>query len=102
MLHELKHLSFSFEDIPEHAAVINQNDDGVPQIDDSPDGDGPWNAYEINVLLTTGEGPHRSLQNADNFVWYAVAKYWAWKCGREFGPPRSEADGQKRPREHPP
>lgn len=38
-------------------------------------GYGPANAHELVI-----NGNDVSFRNADNYRWYAVSKYWSWKC----------------------
>jgi len=44
-----------------------------------PDGYGPANAAQL-VINNQGD----SVQNADNYRWYVVSKYWQWICKRQF------------------
>lgn len=38
-------------------------------------GYGPINAHQLAL-----NGNRASFQNADNYRWYAVSKYWSWRC----------------------
>lgn len=46
---------------------------------DPPDGYGPAHAAQL-VLNNNGD----SFDNADNYRWYVVSKYWQHICGRPF------------------
>jgi hypothetical protein len=37
-------------------------------------------------------GTVAAINNAENYVWYALTKFWSAKCGREFGPAVDEDD----------
>lgn len=50
----------------------NQYED--PDIDPRT-GYGPTNAHELVI-----NGDDACFRNADNYRWYAVSKYWSWKC----------------------
>lgn len=45
-----------------------------PDIDPTT-GYGPTNAHELVI-----NGEDASFRNADNYRWYAVSKYWSWRC----------------------
>jgi len=40
--------------------------------------------------------PAETIQNADNFVWYAQSKYWSWICQKTFGAAVDPSDDEKR------
>lgn len=69
--------------IDDYSKSEYQNPPANPQT-----GYGPKNAHDL-VL----NGNQASFRNADNYRWYAVSRYWSWKCtdandGRKvvFGP----------------
>ena len=33
-----------------------------------------------------------ATQNVDNYLFFALDKYWSWVCGEQFGPATSEDD----------
>ncbi|KAI1623127.1 hypothetical protein EDD37DRAFT_682610 [Exophiala viscosa] len=96
LLHELMHWTYLLEDIPNYEDLIDENEDGFPQIADfagpNPgDGYGPYNTMRLRQVKAA-----ETIQNADSYVWYAQSKYWSWKCGRTFGPSVDPSDDEKR------
>lgn len=76
----------------------------------NPDNEGQYEEEEMDIITdysvknyknppakpTTGYGPvntrqlvlngnHASFQNADNYRWYGVVKYWSWRCTQANG-----------------
>lgn len=47
---------------------------------DPSDGYGPIHAWDL-VINDVGD----SFPNADNYRWYAVSKYWMYRCNKHFG-----------------
>ncbi|EXJ65256.1 hypothetical protein A1O7_01597 [Cladophialophora yegresii CBS 114405] len=103
LLHELIHWPYLLQDIPGYSTLIRQ----YPRNDwstiwdftgPSPtDGYGPFNAMAVrNLPVSPATGTSQAIQNADNFVWYAVSKYWSWRCGRQFKRSASPEDGELR------
>ncbi|ETI26723.1 hypothetical protein G647_10168 [Cladophialophora carrionii CBS 160.54] len=102
VLHELLHCPDIFEGVPNYDTVIYDRQhygwkfNIIRKIIDYPPNDrsyGPWKSANLNrqpADPTTGHSI--SIQNVDNYVWYATSKYWSWKCGRSFGPATSHAD----------
>ncbi|EHY54310.1 hypothetical protein HRR81_004650 [Exophiala dermatitidis] len=98
LLHELMHWSYLFKDIPGFSGLIRQDEAGLPQIRDfsqpnsnPPDGMGAYHARLLRDL-----GPYTAIQNADSYRWYALSKYWTWKCKRGFAAATSDLDVYKR------
>ncbi|KAL2437169.1 hypothetical protein ABEF95_016665 [Exophiala dermatitidis] len=98
LLHELMHWSHLFRDIPGFSGLIHPDEAGLPQIRDfsqpnsiPPDGMGAFHASLLKDL-----GPYTAIQNADSYRWYALSKYWSWKCKRGFAAPASDMDVYKR------
>ncbi|KAK4945581.1 hypothetical protein LTR10_015200 [Elasticomyces elasticus] len=96
LLHELMHWTYLLEDIPNYEDLIDENEDGFPQIvdfagPDPVDGYGPYNTMRLRQVKAA-----ETIQNADSYVWYAQSKYWSWKCGKTFGPSVEPADDEKR------
>lgn len=49
-----------------------------------PNGRGPYNAA---LLKTLPRGAlSETVNNAENYVWFALSRYWSIKCGAVFGP----------------
>lgn len=100
MLHELFHWPVLFQDVAGYDTFIPPDASGNHFIGDNigtgiglPHSYGPFNARLINLLTPDPvTGKSQSIQNADNYVWYALSLYWSWKCGRPFGPSQSDAD----------
>ena len=106
ILHELVHWRYLFDDIPgwnQHIrkSAIDDPDNMRYIIDYSyatqlepgkyrePDnGYGPGHAHDVALHDIASNGPqagyHDGLNNADNYKWYAVSKWWARACGRDF------------------
>ncbi|KAK5050403.1 hypothetical protein LTR84_003684 [Exophiala bonariae] len=98
ILHELTHWSYLLENIPGFSDLIEGDEGGFHQIKDysNPGGTPPNGLGAFHALQLRNVGPYTSIQNADNFKWYALSKYWAWRCGRVFSPSLSDADVYKR------
>ncbi|KIX95962.1 uncharacterized protein Z520_08217 [Fonsecaea multimorphosa CBS 102226] len=87
-----------FKGIPTYMQVIEEHQFG-PQIADYiipgpfPDPYGPFNAASLAKFPADKKtGYSLAIQNAENYVWYANSKYWAWKCNRPFAAATTEAD----------
>ena len=87
VLHEIFHWPRAFKDVPGYAKFIKPNGFNGPQIVDytvTPwltDPYGPWNAMRLNQLPLPADpvtGKSQSIQNVENYVWYALSKYWSW------------------------
>ncbi|KAJ9605494.1 hypothetical protein H2200_010151 [Cladophialophora chaetospira] len=88
-LHEIFHWPVPFLQVEDYDKNIKENYDNGHQIldwEDLPagatDSYGPYNAMLINQLPLTSDGFSPALNNAENYVWYALSKYWSWKCGK--------------------
>lgn len=103
MLHEMLHWPYLLQDVPNYNTVIEPAaPDGQKKLVDysGPDplsGYGPFNALQIRNLLPSQQtSTFQSAQNPDNYVYYALSKYWSFTCGRAFGPPVSKEDNSRR------
>ncbi|KIX97301.1 uncharacterized protein Z520_06753 [Fonsecaea multimorphosa CBS 102226] len=95
ILHELFHWPWMFLSIPGYETNIPDHGHRIWDYDGPwvPSAYGPWNAMHINQLpADSRSGMSQSLQNADNYVWYALSRYWSYKCDKTFGPPTSADD----------
>ncbi|KAI1622294.1 hypothetical protein EDD37DRAFT_468304 [Exophiala viscosa] len=100
VLHEFFHWPIILQDVPGYNTFIPPDSHGNHQIGDNTGtaiglshSYGPYNTRLINLLAPNPvTGKSQSIQNADNYVWYALSLYWSWKCGRPFGPGQSDAD----------
>ncbi|EXJ70876.1 uncharacterized protein A1O5_05868 [Cladophialophora psammophila CBS 110553] len=101
VLHELLHWPWMFLSVPDYDRLIPDHDHRIWDYDGPwvPGGAyGPYNTMRINQLPADPRtGKSQSLQNADNYVWYALSRYWSFRCGRSFGPALSAADDQNLP-----
>ncbi|OAL37540.1 hypothetical protein AYO20_03047 [Fonsecaea nubica] len=100
MLHELFHWTYLFEDIPQFDHFIALDEELIRVIDDwkgpfPPDGYGPFHAMLVNTLPMQPLVAFPSTNNADNYVYYALSKWWSFKCQRAFGPAVDEDDGYR-------
>jgi hypothetical protein len=83
ILHELMHWPCLLQDIPGYASLAQRTTHGYSKILDfpgpsPPDGYGPFNSAVIrNLPISAFTGSSQAIRNADNFVWYAVDKYWS-------------------------
>lgn len=74
----------------EHDYIDDYNKNEYEDSDADPaTGYGPANAHQL-VL----NGNYRSFRNADNYRWYAVSKYWSWRCTQATGGHRVIFGGQ--------
>lgn len=98
ILHELTHWSYLLETVPGFSELIEGDEGGFHQIKDysNPGGTPPNGLGAFHAMQLKDVRPYAAIQNADNFKWYALSKYWAWRCGRVFGPSLSDADVYKR------
>ncbi|OAP55902.1 hypothetical protein AYL99_10054 [Fonsecaea erecta] len=95
VLHELFHWPWMFLSVPDYATAIPDHDHRIWDYDGPwvSGAYGPWNALRINQLpADPRSGMSQSLQNADNYVWYALSRYWSFRCGKVFGPALSADD----------
>ena len=80
-LHEFFHWPRLFRAVPGYSVYIDNNKWPYPRIIDYKtstitDPYGPWNCLQINKLpVDPLTGKSKSIQNADNYVWYALSKY---------------------------
>lgn len=98
LLHELMHWSYLLKDTPGFSDLIDKDEAGLPQVRDfsQPQSHPPDGMGAFHARLLKDFGPYVAIQNADNYRWYALSKYWSWKCKRGFGPARSDEDVYKR------
>ncbi|EXJ93943.1 hypothetical protein A1O1_02336 [Capronia coronata CBS 617.96] len=98
LLHELMHWSYLLEDMPGFSELIDKDEAGLPQIRDHSDlsSDPPDGMGAFHAKLLKDRGPFAAIQNADNYRWYTLSKYWSWKCGRGFAEAMSDQDVYKR------
>ncbi|KIW63337.1 hypothetical protein PV04_10191 [Phialophora macrospora] len=101
VLHEMFHCLDIFAGVANYDKFIYDGrhygfNDQIHKIIDYPTEDrayGPWRAANLNQQPPDPDtGMSQSIQNADNYVWYALSKYWSWKCGRPFGPANADID----------
>ncbi|OQU98033.1 hypothetical protein CLAIMM_03870 [Cladophialophora immunda] len=95
VLHELFHWPWMFLSVPDYAARVPDHDHRIWDYDGpwAPGAYGPFNALRINQLPADPRtGNSQSLQNADNYVWYALSRYWSFRCAKTFGPALSADD----------
>lgn len=103
-LHEMLHWPRLVRWVPDYDKLIPLDQYGQSTIVDfvpspgqyPPAGYGPLYAKTINEgqPLNPQTGKSASIQNSDNYVWYALSKYWSFKCGRVFGPSFTQYDMQ--------
>jgi hypothetical protein len=82
------------QDTPQWADFINFDRNGLRAIADfkgidPPDGYGPYNAKRLKDRALSEPGVnwfYPTLNNADNYMWYALSKWWGFACGKQFGP----------------
>ncbi|KAK4937070.1 hypothetical protein LTR10_022193 [Elasticomyces elasticus] len=100
VLHEFFHWPIILQGVPGYNTFIPPDSQGNHHIGDNTGtafglahSYGPYNARLINMVARNPvTGKSQSIQNADNYVWYALSLYWSWKCGKPFGPSQSDAD----------
>lgn len=91
ILHELLHVPAFISRLPHHEKLLhwgNSQDktsiSDYEQPDDvtSPpdDGYGPTGAEDLRMF----QGRYVCRSNADNYVFYALSRYWSKKCGKAF------------------
>ncbi|KAJ9614277.1 hypothetical protein H2200_002413 [Cladophialophora chaetospira] len=104
VLHELMHWPALFRNVPDYATKIRPTRPGqLPLIGDysNPGGNpsngyGPFRTHLVRDLPDVN-GFSESLNNADNYAWYATLKMWSFYCdGKYFGPATSDADFRRR------
>ena len=104
ILHELMHFPGLFFDVPDYfTKIATWYDENTPHfISDyfgmwPQDGSGPYNAAEVRRYLPTDydDFSWKPIYNADNYVMYALSKYYSQKCGRVFKEAPSEQDAAK-------
>ncbi len=90
ILHELMHFPKLFVDVKDYHAYIPSGDSGDYTISDLEfDQDGKtykaYGPYATTLLSKRGIDPtmgtSQAIKNADSYVWYAISRYWHWKCG---------------------
>jgi len=98
LLHELMHWTYLLQTVDGFSSLIEPDEGGFRQIRDYSDPNGaPVNGLGAsNAMQLKNRGQYAAIQNADNFKWYALSKYWSWRCGRAFGPALSDEDVYKR------
>jgi len=99
MLHELMHFPGLFSDVPDYdATIVTTFDANTPHFigdfwgDWPKNGYGPYNSAEIKNFLPRDHGDlvWKPVYNADNYISYALNKYYSSVCGRTFGETPSE------------
>ncbi|KIW65491.1 hypothetical protein PV04_07748 [Phialophora macrospora] len=90
ILHQLMLWAYLFEDVPDYIFYINVDANLKQRIGDfprpnPPNGYGPYNARLLKELSYATYGQYATLNSADNFMWYALTKWWSYKCATQFG-----------------
>ncbi|KIW77844.1 hypothetical protein Z517_07677 [Fonsecaea pedrosoi CBS 271.37] len=104
ILHEYIHWGYLFIHVPGWYEFIRVNDQGWRAIDDysgpnPPNGYGPYRAKQIKDIYGAWDQAFpATVNNVDNYVYYALSKYWSWRCDRQFGPTPSDRDAHQRVR----
>ncbi|OAG34403.1 hypothetical protein AYO21_11428 [Fonsecaea monophora] len=104
ILHEYIHWGYLFIHVPGWYEFIRVNDQGWRAIDDysgpnPPNGYGPYRAKQIKDTYGAWDQAFpATVNNVDNYVYYALSKYWSWRCDRQFGPAPSDQDAHQRVR----
>ncbi|KIW65490.1 hypothetical protein PV04_07747 [Phialophora macrospora] len=92
------HWLWLLQDIPQWTDLINDPPPswvlGIRSIVDfvgvdPPNGYGAYSAKRLKDLALSrpgANGRYPTLNNADNYMWYALSKYWSWVCRKDFGP----------------
>ncbi|KAJ9608959.1 hypothetical protein H2200_006730 [Cladophialophora chaetospira] len=106
ILHEYLHWGFYFTNVPGWHLKIAPDpaqggkrdiEDYAGQLGPPAVGSGPYNAKLINDNYgNTGQPFAPTLNNVENYVWFAVSKYWSWRCGRDFAAAPSGDAASKR------
>ena len=103
ILHELLHWGFFFASVPSwKSTIVYKNSewkilDYKGQAGPPSNGYGPYNAKMLkDEFSTTDQVWPETLNNVENYVWFAVSKYWSWRCGAVFGPAQSDDDAHRR------
>lgn len=103
ILHEMMHWFGLFEyNVPDWDTVIALDAGGYHQVSDyeGPPGGVPeegYGPYDAPLLKNLPQSPFSpTVNNADNYVYYAVSKYWSIKCNKQFTPATSEGDNKLR------
>ena len=108
ILHELIHWRYLLKDVADFDDVVEQHedtDDGENIIIDFEGGESsfmtPDDGYgPVNAHLLVAHGVGDAVNNTDNYRWFAQSKYWAFMCGRCFGPALdnvADGDSARRP-----
>ncbi|KIX97028.1 uncharacterized protein Z520_07142 [Fonsecaea multimorphosa CBS 102226] len=102
ILHEYMHWGFLYIQVPNWYYYIKTTSMGFRAIEDytgpfPPNGYGAYHAKTIkDIYGSWDQAWPQTLNNADNYVYYALSKYWSWRCGKQFGPAPSEHDAHQR------
>lgn len=98
LLHELMHWTYLLETVDRFSSLIEPDEGGFHQIRDYSNPSGvPINGLgAFNAMQLKNRARYDAIQNADNFKWYALSKFWSWRCRRTFGPALSDEDVYKR------
>ncbi|KAJ9605233.1 hypothetical protein H2200_010623 [Cladophialophora chaetospira] len=105
LLHEFMHWPYLFQDIPDYSTLIRKypkrgfsmiSDYKGRTASDPEDGYGPFYAMALPKKISSSTGRSKAIQNADNYVWYALTKFWTFRCSRRFGPAISQEDANLR------
>lgn len=113
MLHEMIHWTHLLNRIPDYNSLINikpgPNTRGIIDFQapipnpgetqlEPQSGYGQFNSRRLKELsmFSPNYPPHVTLNNVDNYVSYAILRYWSWRCGREFKEALTERDTWKR------
>ncbi|KAH0829527.1 hypothetical protein FOPE_10537 [Fonsecaea pedrosoi] len=95
VLHELLHWPWMFLSVPDYTTLVPDHDHRItdytgPWVEGAY---GPYNAMRINQLPPDPRtGMSQSIQNADNYVSYALSRFWSFRCDKTFGPALSADD----------
>ncbi len=104
-MHELMHYPELLNDIPRYNDLVEQEGTMLRAITDYTGDEPPEDAYgafnaqmlqELSTLHPDKYQPHEAVNNADNYVAYALSKFFSWRCAREFGKATSKDDNYNR------
>ena len=104
ILREYLHWGFFFNGVPEwyQKIPVDPERTSIRQIRDykgpnPPSGYGPYNSEQIRILYgNSGQQYPATVNNVENYVYFALSKYWTWRCGRRFDPAPGYFEARRR------
>ncbi|EXJ70606.1 uncharacterized protein A1O5_06676 [Cladophialophora psammophila CBS 110553] len=97
ILHEFIHWSWFFVYVPNWYIFIRGGTIDDYRGPNPKHGYGPYRARQIKDIYGSLTQPYpETLNNDDNYVYYALSKYWSWRCGKQFGATPSSRDARRR------